>query len=240
MTEAQAKMEVRGVKLRVKNKRDDEPDEEKRAFVPEIVLHDPILKCTRPYQDCENLCHPDFVKAVLRLNGHLAVLTDIISEDDFERSETVTKYVKARGYSLAGAFDELRITLKGHRKTVRGGAVILNAPATHLNEDGENPYNLLSDLLAKIKVIESEALRYCFEGRQYVDPQQSLFPDPDEAVTKLQIAPHVDADPSMNSPEGVVAAIVKETNLGKEIEKTAKKRGRTAQTASNPSGIVKD
>jgi hypothetical protein len=238
MTEAQAKMEVRGVKLRVKNKRDDEPDEEKQAFVPEIVLHDPILKCTRPYQDCENLCHPDFVKAVLRLNGHLAVLTDIISEDDFERSETVTEYVKARGYSLAGGFDELRITLKGHRKTIRGGAVILNAPATHLNEDGENPYNLLSDLLAKIKVIESEALRYCFEGRQYVDPQQSLFPDPDEKVTSLQIAPHVDADPSVSSPEQVAAAIVLETNAGKDIAEAGKKKKRVAQTAANKSGII--
>lgn len=236
MTEAQSKMEVRGVKLRVKNKRDDEPDEEKRAFVPEIVLHDPVLKCTRPYQDCQNLCHPDFVKAVLRLNGHLAVLTDIITEDDFERSETVTDFVRARGYSLSGAFDELRITLKGHRKTIRGGAVILNAPATHLNEDGENPYNLLSDLLSKIKVIEKEALAYCFEGRQYVDPQLSLsLPDPDEKITKVKIAPHVDMDPSMNSPEAVAAAIVAEANKGKDGKP---KKTRVPQSPKHKDGIA--
>jgi len=230
-------MEVRGVKLRVKNKRDDEPDEEKRAFVPEIVLHDPVLKCTRPYQDCQNLCHPDFVKAVLRLNHHLAVLTDIIPEEEFEESPKVNEYVRARGYSLAGNFDELRITLKGHRKTIRGGAVILNAPATHLNEDGENPYNLLSDLLAKIKVIESEALRYCFEARQYVDPQQSLFPDPDEPVTTLVIAPHVDLDPSMNSPEAVAAAIVAETNKGKDGKP---KKTRVPQSPKHKSGIIEE
>jgi hypothetical protein len=236
MTEDQSKMEVRAVKLRVKNKRDDEPDEEKRAFVPEIVLHDPVLKCTRPYEDCQNLCHGDFVKAVLRLNHHLAVLSDIIKEDDFEKSETVDSYVKARGYSLSGAFDELRVTLKGHRKTIRGGAVIINTPATYLNEESENPYNLLSDLLAKIRVIEKEALAYCFEQRQYVDPQLSLtLPDPPDEkkkkVTKAQVLP-------AKTMEDAVGNVV--DTLNGEIEGKKGKGKRVPQSPKHKSGIAEE
>src|ERR1700721_2984717 len=112
MTETQASVEIRAVKLRRKG------DE---GFTPEIVVHDPELKLNRTYSDCENICHADFSKAVGRLNHHIAVLIDKIGPDKFEDDADIDEIMFARGFSYSGAENELRVTLKGYQKTSRGG-----------------------------------------------------------------------------------------------------------------------
>lgn len=231
MTENQKNAIIRSVKLKRKG------DE---GYTPEIIVHDAEMKLDKKYDNCENLCHADFVKAVKRLNHHIAVLTDKIGHGDFEDNEEIDEIMVARGYSLSGAEDELRITLKGYQKTKRGGVFQINTPVLYLqqDEDDDNAYYLLDDLKEKIKRIEMEARLYIFEAKKFEDPQLSLnLPDGDDKVTKAQIAPHIDKDPAYNSPESIAAAIVAETNAGKPKEKRKK---RVPQSASNKSGIVEE
>jgi hypothetical protein len=154
--------------------------------------------------------------------------------DDFE----------ARGYSIKGGGDELKLTIKGHRKTTFANAITANA-TIYLDQDmdEEGAYPFCDDLKEKIKRINIEVLAYVFDSKAYENPQQSLnFPEPDEKITKAMIAPHVDADPSMNSPESVVAHLVAETNAkiganGKEKGKPGRPR-KVPQSSKHPSGEV--
>lgn len=234
MTEGQKSVQIRAVKLKRKG------DE---GYIPEITVHDAEMKLDKTYANCENLCHADFVKAVKRLNHHIAVLTDKITTDDFENSEEIDEIMVARGYSLSGSEDELRITLKGYQKTKRGGTFQINTPVLYMeqDDDDENVYLLLDDLKEKIKRIEMESRLYIFEGKKYEDPQLSLdMPDPDEKITKAKIAPHVDLDPSMNSPESIVANIVAETNSKIDANQKGKsgRPRKVPQSSKHPSGEI--
>jgi hypothetical protein len=231
MTDNQKAIQIRAVKLKRKG------DE---GHIPEITVHDAEMKLDKTYANCENLCHSDFTKAVKRLNHHIAVLTDKITTDEFEDSEEIDEIIVARGYSLSGAEDELRITLKGYQKTKRGGTFQINTPVLYLeqDDDDDNCYLLLDDLKEKIKRIEMEARLYIFEGKRFEDPQLSLnLPDSDEKVTKAVIAPHVDLDPSMNSPEAVAAAFVAEANKGKDGKP---KKTRVPQSPKHKSGVIEE
>ena len=117
MTDGQSKITIRAVKLKRKG------DE---GFIPEITVHDTDMKLDKTYANCENLCHSDFTKAVKRLNNHIAVLTDRLTTDDFEMKEEIDEIIVARGYSLSGAENELRVTLKGYYKTTRGRTYQIN------------------------------------------------------------------------------------------------------------------
>lgn len=236
MTDNQKAIQIRAVKLKRKG------DE---GYIPEITVHDSEMKLDKTYGNCENLCHADFTKAVKRLNHHIAVLTDKITADDFEDSEEIDEIMVARGYSLSGAEDELRITLKGYQKTKRGGTFQINTPVLYLeqDDDDENCYLLLDDLKEKIKRIEMEARLYIFEAKKFEDPQLSLnMPDGDEKITRAKIAVDADLDPELNSPESIAAHIVAETNSkidanGKEKGKPGRPR-KVPQSSKHPSGEV--
>jgi hypothetical protein len=227
MTKEQEQYEVRSVKLKKKDK-----DE----FTPEIVLWDPVRKRNEKFENCSNLGHKDFLKAVTRLADHMVILWNADSVDNFERSEKVQEF-EARGYSKSGRDEELKITLKGHRLTTFAGAMTSNATILldqDMDEDGAYPF--CQDLQGKIKVIEAEVLAYCFEGRCYENPQLSLnMPDPEEKPkkpTKAQILPPV-------TPESIVGSIVNEAN-GKKGTGGKGNKKRTAQTPENKSGIIED
>lgn len=218
MTESK-KGQLRAIKLKRKG------DE---GYIPEITLHDPELKADKFVQNCENLCHNDLVKAISRLNHHLAVRCDQIESSEFECSDMVDEFIIARGYSLSGADDELRIVIKGHRKIKDGGAFSFNAPVIWLNqEDEEKQYIFLDDLKEKLKRIEAEAMAYLFEGKKYEDPQLSLNM-PDGKVTKAQIA-----DPA--TPEEIVDDIVRTANKGKKDEP---KKRRVPQSSKHKDGLA--
>lgn len=236
MTKEQEGLTVRAVKLKRKG------DE---GFIPEIIVHDPELKLNRTYSDCENIAHSDFTKAVGRLNHHIAILTDKITADHFEDDPEIDEIMFARGFSYSGAESELRVVLKGYQKTSRGGTFQINTPVVYMEtEDEAKQYYFIDDLKEKLKRISLEAKLYIFDAKMYEDPQLSLsLPDPEDdgkkkKITKAKIAPHVAADPSVSSPEQVAAAIVRETNAGKDIAEAGKKKKRVAQTAANKSGII--
>lgn len=240
MTESQSNIEIRAVKL--KRKGED-------GYIPEITVHDAELKLDKTYGNCENLCHNDFTKSVKRLNHHIAVLTDKIGNDNFENSEEIDEIMVARGYSISGNEDELRITLKGYQKTKRGGVFQINTPILYLEtEDEDKQYYFIEDLKEKIKRIELEARLYIFQGKKFEDPQLSLnmpeSPAKEKGPTKAVIAPPVHLDPSMNSPESIAAAIVKENNDKIEANGEKKKAGRprklVPQSAQHPSGEIKE
>jgi hypothetical protein len=219
MTKEQEQYEVRSVKLKKKDK-----DE----FTPEIVLWDPVRKRNEKFENCSNLVHKDFLKAVTRLADHMVILWNADAVDNFERSE-VTQQFEARGYSLSGRDEELKITLKGHRLTAFAGAMTSNATILldqDMDEEGAYPY--CQDLQGKIKVIESEVLAYCFEGRCYENPQLSLnMPEPEDPknkVTKAKIA-----EPT--TPESVVKDIVDAAN-----GKGKGGRKKVPQSQQHPSG----
>src|SRR5579859_6532042 len=94
MTQAQSEFEVKSVKLVRK-------DQEGKEFTPEIVLWDPVLKRNDTVNNCQNLAHPDFIKAVARLADHMVILWDAADPDDFEDNEAVEDF-EARGYSIKG------------------------------------------------------------------------------------------------------------------------------------------
>lgn len=235
MTEQQAQFEVKSVKLIRK-------DKDGKEFTPEIVLWDPVLKRNDTFDNCQNLAHQDFIKAISRLADHMVILWDADEPDNFERSELVEKF-EARGYSIKGGGDETRITIKGHRKTRFAGAITANA-TIYLEQDMDDPdsYAFADDLKEKIKRINIEVLAYVFDKKTYENPQLSLsLPDPDEKITKAKVAPHVDMDPSMNSPESIAANIVAETNAKIDAAAGKGKPGRprkVPQSAKHPSGEV--
>jgi hypothetical protein len=191
-------MEVRSVKLK---KKDD------NEFTPEIVLWDPVRKRNEKFENCSNLVHKDFLKAVTRLADHMVILWNADIADNFERSELVKEF-EARGYILSGRDEELKTTLKGHRLTTFAGAMTSNATIfldQDMDETGAYPF--CEDLKGKIKVIEAEVLAYCFEGRCYENPQLSLNAPGMEVpkVTRAQIAAAV-------SPESIVKDLVDTVN----------------------------
>ena len=218
MTEQQTQMEVRAVKLKRKG------DE---GFIPEIIVHDPELKLNRTYSDCENLCHADFTKAVGRLNHHIAILIDKIPNDKFEDDEKVDEIMVARGFSLSGNEDELRVTLKGYQKTSRGGAFQINTPVVYLQTKDENKaYYFIDDLKEKLKRIAMEARLYIFSAKKFEDPQLSLNM-PGDPITKAKIVEPV-------TPESIVGDIVNTVNGTPPVSREKKKR--VPQSAQHKDG----
>lgn len=231
MTEQQAQFEVKSVKLIRK-------DKEGKEFTPEIVLWDPVLKRNDTFDNCQNLAHQDFIKAISRLADHMVILWDADEPDNFERSDLVEKF-EARGYSIKGGGDETRITIKGHRKTKFAGAITANA-TIYLEQDMDDPdsYTFADDLKEKIKRINIEVLAYVFDKKAYEDPQLSLsLPDPDEKITKAKIAPPA-------TPESIVKDIVDTTNGTPPVTREKGQRGRpkkrVPQSSENPSGIIEE
>lgn len=225
MTEQQSSLEIRAVKLKRKG------DE---GYVPEIVVHDPELKLNRTYSDCENLCHADFTKAVGRLNYHIAFMIDKIESDDFETLD-ISEIIVARGFSLSGNEDELRVTLKGYQKTKRGGTFQINTPVTYLETEDENKaYFFIDDLKEKLKKIALQARKYIFEGKKAEDPQLSLDMPDGEKVTKARIAEPV-------TPESIVKDLMDTTNGTPPVNRERGQRGRprkVPQSSRHPSGEV--
>lgn len=222
-------MEVRAVKLKKK-------DSEGKEFTPEIVLWDPVRKRNEKFENCSNLVHKDFLAAVARLADHMVILWNADIPDNFEQSEFVKEF-EARGYSLSGRDEELKITLKGHRLTTYAGAMTSNATIfLEQDMDQDGAYAFCDDLREKVKVIELETLAYCFDGRCYENPQLSLSApgmepqDPKKKVTKAKIAEPI-------TSESVVKEIVDQAN-GKGKDKPGKGGGKkkVAQSAQHPSG----
>lgn len=207
--------EVRAVKIKM--------DKKTERFKPEIVLRNKAVNCEENFTDCSNFCSNDFVKAVLSLNGHMAIHIDRVEEEEFSSIKWDNETFKARGFSLSGAENELRVCLKGHIVTKRCGAIGQNANNIYLNEqvnedDEKEPYEHLEDLVKKIKRIQEKALAYCFEKDYFEDPQLSLnLPEGAAATTANILAPA--------SPEDVV----------KDIVNTANKRP-APQSADKPDG----
>lgn len=216
-------MEVRSVKLK---KKDD------NEFTPEIVLWDPVRKRNEKFENCSNLVHKDFLKAVTRLADHMVMLWNADVPDNFERSEVVKEF-EARGYSLSGRDEELKITLKGHRVTTFAGAMTSNA-TIFLDQDMDEPgaYPFCEDLKGKVKVIEAEVLAYCFEGRCYENPQLSLGApgmEPTGKITTAKIA---------TSLKGAIDGVVDDLNA--EIEGKKGKGKRVPQSPKHKSGIAEE
>lgn len=241
----EVKKEVRAVKLKLKEKPNSKSDaakekkEEDMLFVPEIIIYNHETHRNETYAECQAFCHKDFTKAVLSLREHYAILLTFYEVEDFETGSIDPKKFKSRGFSISGAEDETRLCLKGYFLTDLAGACSVNVNNIFLEKDmdAEGGYDLIDDLKVKIDRIKLEAIAYLFEKKQREDPQLSMkFPD-GEKVTTAKIAPHVDVDPSMNSPEAVAAAIVAETNKNKPAEK---KERRVPQSPKHKSGIVKE
>ena len=136
--------EVRAVKISM--------DKKTEKFKPvEIVLRNKIINCDENFKECSNYCSDGFTKAVLSLNAHLAIHIDRLDDNDIDTIDWDDEIFRARGFSLSGAEDELRVCLKGHVITKRCGAVGQNANNIYLNqeanEDSEiQPYAHLADL----------------------------------------------------------------------------------------------
>jgi hypothetical protein len=217
--------EVRAVKIKM--------DKKTEKFKPEIVLRNKVVNCDENFTECNNYCTDAFVKAVLSLNGHMAIHLDRIEEEDIKTIKWNDETFKARGFSLSGAEKELRVCLKGHFISTRCGAVPVNLNNIYLDpemneDDDKEPYTHLKDLNKQIKLIQEKALAYCFEKDYWEDSQLSLnLPDGDK-VTRAQVA----------DPIGKVAAeIVAGVNGAKDSKKKEGKK-RVAQTAANRSGII--
>lgn len=195
--------EVRAVKI-VKDKKND-------RFNPVITLHDKKLKCNQSWADCSGFCSDEFVADVLRLGAHMAVLLDRIPEEEFKTIKKDDERFNARGYSLSGAEDELRVCLKGHVKLRRVTPVQENVNNVYLNKkvsetDEDNGYPFLGDLDKQIKRIEDRVLSYCFLNDQWKDPQLSLdIPEAVQGVTNLKVVEAV-------TPESIVKDLVDSAN----------------------------
>lgn len=204
-------------------------DQEGKEFIPEIKIWNPVVKRCDSCDTCSHLAHQDFVKAVARLADHMVILWNADKPDNFEQSE-FTEEFEARGFSLKGGGDEVKVTIKGHRKTTFAGAMTANSTLRlEQDMDAEGSYPFIDDLQVKIKRISMEALLYYYDQKAYEDAQLSLsLPDPEEKPkkpTKAQILPPV-------TPESIVGSIVNEAN-GK---KGTGGKKRVPQSSKHPSG----
>lgn len=206
---ADPRYEVRAVKLK--------KDKKTEKFIPEIIIHDAERKRDVTFGECKQFAHDTFVNAVLALQGHYAVFLKWIEPDEINtvslKDEEENPY-RVRGFSTAGAQNELRITLKGHRILDHASPAIINVNNIYLNRkvsetDVDDGYQHLADLSKKIDAIKVRAMAYAFENEQWIDPALSMLNVPGfidgNGATKAQIAEPV-------TPESVVSDIVKTTN----------------------------
>lgn len=159
--------------------------------------------------------HQDLKNAFFGLHVHFAILSDYLTvkviKDIRNYDSDLIEPFTVSGVHRGGAEDEEYIILTGHKLTASGKAVIINTPMLKLNDEEGNGYKHLDHLIERVEFCEKEVKAY-LAGKHAPEPQTSLdFPD-DEPVTIAQIAPHVDLDSSMNSPEAIAAAIVAEAN----------------------------
>jgi hypothetical protein len=219
--------EVRAVKILM--------DKKTEKFKPEIILRNKAVGCNENFDETTHFCSDAFVNAVLSLNGHMAVHLDRVDELDIKTIKLDDETFKARGFSLSGAENELRVCLKGHFISSRCGAVGVNLNNIYLNpvateDDEKEPYKHLKDLNKKIEIIQACALRYCFENEYWEDPQLSLNapgmePDDKKKVTRAKIA---------TSLKGAIDGVV--DDLNGEIEGKAVNPKRKPQTPANKAG----
>ena len=112
-----------------------------------------------------------------------------------------------------------------------------NTATISFNDESENAYEHVEDLLNKITIAKSEAVKYV-QGEYAPDPQMSMFEEP---VTHVQIAAPEKKLWGSANPEAMerVAAMGTE-NEDEVLEKFAEKKPRRSkkvpQSATNPSG----
>lgn len=249
----EVKKEVRAVKLKAKEKPTSKSDtakekkEEDMLFVAEVIIYNHETNRNESYDQCQSFCHKDFVKSILALREHYAILLTFHTVDDFETGGIDPKKFKSRGFSISGAEDELRLCLKGHFLTELVGACTVNVNNIYLEKDMDEDggYDLIDDLKAKVDKAKLEALQYLFSNKKMEDPQLSMkF----EGPTSAQVLPPVNKDQEgtvfgkpVTSVEQVVGQIVKETNAGKADKPVPPKGGgrKKPQTADNKTGDSK-
>lgn len=126
-------------------------------------------------KECDTPPHPDFKQSVESLRLHLAILTDYITEKEVKKNQGELENFVASGYSVGGNEDDgIGYTIKGYRKTIRGGTVTLNTPFTKAEAGDEFKYSLMEQLEKAIAAIEAEVIEYLFNGKRASEPQQKL------------------------------------------------------------------
>jgi hypothetical protein len=140
----------------------------------ELTYHDPV--------------HPDLVNAVHGLWPHLALRTSLIKKTQIDDADEQEKY-KVTGYSIGGKEGQEGITVTGMRKNEDGQYYSLNSPFTRIEGTEGNQYQLIGDLMDKIKKIEAEVKAYLFEGKKQAPELFSNKKDKkDEPVTNMRVA----------------------------------------------------
>jgi hypothetical protein len=181
--------------------------------------------------------HQDLKNAFIGLHIHFAILSDYVRVKQVKDIDSFDSDL-IEGFSVSclhkgGTEDESYIILTGSKITASGRAVTINTPILKIEEESEKGYKYLDELLERVEHVENEVKEY-LRGKHAPETQTSL--NFDEPITKAKIVPSAHLDPSMNSPEGIAAAIVAETNGG--IKKSHGRPKKVPQSSKHPSGEV--
>lgn len=191
------------------------------------------------------IIHNDLYNAVQALAVHLAIMAFHVKENEVEDIAMPEmerfKDFTVGSFSISGKDEKRGIIISG---TLRKGgkAHNFNTPFYRFEEPQSNSYSFMDDLVAKIRVIESEVPAY-LNGSKRGEGIQGALDLKDEKVTKMKIAEPVAGQKV--TEEGNLAA---DKNKHKYADADAmqrvaegdkekpKGRRKVVQSADNPSG----
>lgn len=172
--------------------------------------------------DCKDVPHEDFLKAVSALRPHLMALSGWCKASEAYNHEDLGLFT-VTGYSLGGKEGSEGIIITGYR-SCDWGTVGNNTPFIRLEQAEDKEYQYLEDLLKDVSRIEQEALLYLQDGKRMPERQTSLeFPE--DQITKAVVA-------APATPEDHAAAFVKEQN--EKIEKAKLQSVPRGKTDADP------
>lgn len=184
----------------------------------------------------DNVVHPDLIKAMNKLRPHLAVLCGQLDVSQIKRIDQLEKF-SINGYHIGGKPEQQGIKIVGGLSSDYG-YVGLNSPFIIIESTDESNYPLIKKLNNDIKAVEDEVLLY-MSGEKLGAPE--LFPVEGEKFTSAKVA----EPEGVKDDEDVKAKPASKRNAAKEQKERAekkdtikKRRGRVAQSAENPSGIL--
>lgn len=209
-------------------------------------------KKSKTYSEDPESPHSDFIGAMQNLAGHAAILAEYKDAEalttDPDANKLEFKDFTVTGFSIAHQGEKNEgCTITALRTLRTGKKMMFNTPFINFNDESEDAYAHIEDLLLKIRKVQAEAKEY-MSGKYAPEPQQEIeFPDDlginDKSKTVIKVMPEQGKGfLSQANPEAMerVAEMGLETQTEKPKDKKGNGKKRVAQSANNPSGLTEE
>lgn len=195
-------------------------------------------------EEHKGLIHPDLREATKALRIHLAILCGYVKEsqvpDIAAYDEKLVEPFYVSGISLGGTDENPGITITGRMTTYRGKSQILNQPFELFDCAPESRYTYMDDLIAKVKVLNDEAMAY-YRGEKRGTPPAPAEKEEDKRQVKMDFGDKATVEGNLVSGDEKYKyadkdAMARVAEMGDTKPKGKGKGKGKQQTPDNPSG----